>query len=123
MHETIGIVVFTHGSRLPAGNEALVQFVRQLRQRLGSLRIEPAFMEIAQPTIPFAIRQLVQQGCTHILGYALFLVPGTHLQEDIPAIFAAALKENPSITWEITPPMLAEPGLLDFVVGRLQSGR
>ena len=123
MRKTIGIVVFTHGSRLPAGNEALIQFVRQLRQRLDSERIEPAFMEIAQPTIPSAIRQLVQQGCTHILGYALFLVPGTHLQEDIPAIFTATLKDHPAITWEITPPMLAEPGLLEFVAGRLQSGR
>ena len=123
MREKTGIVVFTHGSRLPAGNDALLQFVSQLRQRLGSERIEPAFMEIAQPAIPVAIRKLVQQGCTHILGYALFLVPGTHLQEDIPMIFTETLKEYPSVTWEITPPMLTESGLLDFVAGRLQSSR
>ena len=122
MHETIGIVVFTHGSRLPAGNEALVQFVRQLRQRLGSLRIEPAFMELGCPTIPDAIRKLVQQGCTHIFGYALFLVPGAHLQEDIPAIFSETLQEFPGVTWEITPPMLADPQLLDFVAVRLKAG-
>ena len=120
LQKKTGIIVFTHGSRLAAGNEALVQFVGQLRQRLGSAPIELAFMEIAQPTIPAAIQKLVQQGCTHIFGYALFLVPGTHLQEDIPAIFTEALKAYPSLTWEITPPMLAEPGLLDCVAERLK---
>ena len=49
-------------------------------------------------------------------------MPGTHLQQDIPAIFAEALKEQPGITWEITPPLLADPGLLDFVAERLKAG-
>ena len=118
-----GIIVFTHGSRLAAGNAALLQFVTQLKQRQGDARIEPAFMELGCPTIPDAIRKLVQQGCTHIFGYALFLVPGTHLQEDIPAIFSETLNEFPEVTWEITPPMLADPQLLDFVADRIKAGR
>ena len=122
MQRKTGIIVFTHGSRLAAGNAALVQFVAQLRQRLGSERIEPAFMEIAPPTIPDAIHKLVRHGCNHIFGYALFLVPGAHLQEDIPAIFAATLQDYPGITYEISPPMLAEPQLLDFVAARLKAG-
>ena len=115
----IGIIVFTHGSRLTAGNEALLRFVDQLKQRREEARIEPAFMELASPTIPAAIHQLVRQGCTHIFGYALFLVPGAHLQEDIPAIFSETLKEFPEVTWEITPPMLVDPQLLEFVASRL----
>ena len=80
-------------------------------------------MELGQPTIPDAIHKLVQQGCNHIFGYALFLVPGTHLQEDIPAIFTATLKESPGITWEISPAMLSEPRLLDFVADCLKAGK
>ena len=117
------MIVFTHGSRLSAGNTALLQFVDQLRLRQPDAQIEPAFMELGQPSIPAAIHQLVRQGCNHIFGYALFLVPGTHLQEDIPAIFTEALKDFPAVTWEITPPMLADPQLLDFVATRLQAGR
>ena len=117
-----GIIVFTHGSRVTAGNDALLHFVTQLKQRRSDVRIEPAFMELGCPTIPEAIRKLVQQGCTHIFGYALFLVPGTHLQEDIPAIFSETLQEFPDVTWEITPPMLADPQLLDFVATRLPIG-
>jgi len=119
----IGIIIFTHGSRRAAGNTALIQFVAKLRQRLGAELIEPAFMELGQPTIPAAIDKLVQQGCNHIFGYALFLVPGAHFQEDIPAIFTAALEHYPAITWEVSPPLLADPVMLDFVAERLKAGR
>ena len=123
MHPQTGIILVTHGSRLSAANDALIQFAAQLRLRLGSELIEPAFMELGQPTIPAAIHKLVQQGCTHLIGYALFLVPGAHLQEDIPAIFTTALKDQPGITWEISPPLLANPRLLDFVAECLKAGR
>lgn len=121
MPPSTGIIVFTHGSRLTAGNDALLQFVAQLQQRRSDARIEPAFMELGCPTIPDAIRKLVQHGCTHIFGYALFLVPGTHLQVDIPSIFSETLKEFPEVTWEITPPMLADLQLVEFVATRLQT--
>ena len=123
MPRKTGIIVFAHGSRRNDGNDALIQFTAQLRSRLGSELIEPAFMELGQPTIPDAIRKLVRQGCNHIFGYALFLVPGAHLQEDIPALFTATLKELPDITWEISPPLLADPRLLDFVTDCLKAGK
>ncbi len=123
MPRKTGIIIFTHGSRRDDGNTALIQFTNQLRQRLDSALVEPAFMELSRPTIPDAIRKLVQQGCNHIFGYALFLVPGTHLQEDIPAIFTETLKESPGITWEISPAMLSEPRLLDFVADCLKAGK
>lgn len=121
MPRKTGIIIFTHGSRRDAGNIALIQFTNQLRQRLDSALVEPAFMELSHPTIPDAIRKLVQQGCNHIFGYALFLVPGTHLQEDIPAIFTETLKESPGITWEISPAMLSEPRLINFVADYLKT--
>ena len=123
MPRKIGIIVFAHGSRRDAGNAMLIQFTAQLRVRLGSELIEPAFMELGQPTIPAAIHKLVQHGCNHIFGYALFLVPGAHLQEDVPALFAATLRESPGITWELSPPLLANPRLLDFVAAQLKAGK
>lgn len=123
MPRKIGIIVFAHGSRRDAGNEMLIQFTAQLRDRLGSELIEPAFMELGQPTIPAAIHKLVQQGCNHIFGFALFLVPGAHLQKDVPALFAAALQESPGITWELSPPLLANHRLLDFVAEQLKAGK
>ncbi len=97
-----------------------VRFVERLRRRLGTPLIEPAFMEIADPTIPDAIEKLVAAGCTHIFGYAFFLVSGRHHSQDIPAIFDRALKNHPGITYEITKPMMDDPSLTDFVEKRIR---
>ncbi|MEI6083207.1 MAG: CbiX/SirB N-terminal domain-containing protein [Verrucomicrobiota bacterium] len=120
MQRKIGVVIFTHGSRLKTGNDIMVKLVDQIRRQLGYAHIEPCFMELGKPPIPVALRKLVRQGCTHIFGYALFLVPGTHLLEDVPFIFEQTLKKHPGVTWEISPPMMADPLLVDFVAKHVE---
>lgn len=122
MQRKTGVIVFTHGSRLAEGNDIMVRLVNRLRDRLGSDLVEPCFMELAQPDIPSAIEKLVAKGCNHILGYAFFLVPGKHLQNDIPEIIEAALASHPEVTYEITEPMMEDPGLLDLVSNRIERG-
>jgi sirohydrochlorin ferrochelatase len=121
MKRKTGVIIFTHGSRLKAGNDLMLQLVAQLRARLGYEHIEPCFMELGQPLIPVALKKLVRHGCTHIFGYAFFLVPGSHLQEDIPFIFEQTLKKYPGVTWEISPPMLSDPLMLDFVAKHVEA--
>lgn len=121
MQRKVGIVVFTHGSRRDGGNQALLEFVTRLRARLGNERIEPAFMDLAEPTIPDAIARLLASGCDHIRGFALFLVPGSHLREDVPSLFRQALANHPGITWEISPPLLEDPAMLDYVAVHLEN--
>ncbi len=120
MERKVGIVVFTHGSRRKEGNDPLFRLVEQLRQRLGCKQIEPCFMELGKPPIPAAIKKLVAQGCNHIYGYAFFLVPGSHLSEDVPFIFEQTLKKHPGVTWELSRPLLDDPAMLDYVAGRLR---
>jgi sirohydrochlorin cobaltochelatase len=120
MQRKTGVLIFTHGSRLKAGNETMMKLVAQIRDRLGYELIEPCFMELGKPLIPVAIRKLVRQGCTHIFGYAFFLVPGSHLQEDIPFIFEQTLKKFPGVTWEISPPMMNDPLMIDFVAKHVE---
>jgi sirohydrochlorin ferrochelatase len=120
MQRKSGVIVVTHGSRLAAANEIMVQLVDALRARLGATEIEPCFMELAHPTIPEAVERLVGRGCNHIFGYAFFLVPGRHLQKDIPAILETAVKKHPGVTWEVTEPMMDDPSLLDLVAARIR---
>ncbi len=115
-----GIIVFTHGSRLRAGNEVMLKLVEQIRERTSYPHIEACFMELGRPPIPVAIKTLVRQGCNHIFGYALFLVPGSHLQEDIPFIFEQTLKKHPGVTWEVSPPMMSDPMMVDFVAKHIE---
>jgi sirohydrochlorin ferrochelatase len=77
-------------------------------------------MELGEPLIPEAIARLVARGCNHLFGYALFLVAGTHLQDDVPRIFAEALRKHPGVTFEISPPLLADPLLVEFVARHIE---
>jgi sirohydrochlorin ferrochelatase len=121
MQRKTGVLIFTHGSRLKAGNDAMLRLVEQIRERTGYPHIETCFMELGKPLIPVAIRKLVAQGCNHIFGYALFLVPGSHLQQDIPFIFEQTLKKHPGVTWEVSPPMMSDPMMVDFVAKHIES--
>ena len=120
MQPKTGVLIFTHGSRVKEGNDMMLALVEKLRRRYQTDLIEPCFMELGKPLIPVAIRKLVRQGCTHIFGYAFFLVPGSHLKEDIPFIFAQTLKKHPGVTWEVSPPMMSDPMMVDFVAKHIE---
>ena len=120
MQRKTGVLIFTHGSRLKEGNDMMFALVEKLRRRYQTDLIEPCFMELGKPLIPVAIRKLVRQGCTHIFGYAFFLVPGSHLKEDIPFIFEQTLKKHPGVTWEVSPPMMSDPMMVDFVAKHIE---
>jgi sirohydrochlorin ferrochelatase len=120
MRRKTGVIIFTHGSRVKAGNDTMIQLVERIRERTGYPHIEASFMELGKPPIPVAIRKLVRQGCNHIFGYALFLVPGSHLSEDIPFIFEQTLKKHPDVTWELSPPMMSDPMIVDFVAKHIE---
>jgi sirohydrochlorin cobaltochelatase len=123
MERKVGIVVVAHGSRRPGGNETLLRFVGQLRERLGAARVEPAFMGLGEPTIAGAVGRLVARGCDHIFGYALFFAPGAHLGEDVPVLFREAVSKHPGVTFEISPPLLEDAAMLEFVADRLRAVR
>jgi sirohydrochlorin ferrochelatase len=120
MQRKTGVLIFTHGSRVKEGNDMMLALVEKLRRQFQTDLIVPCFMELGKPLIPVAIRKLVRQGCTHIFGYAFFLVPGSHLKEDIPFIFEQTLKKHPGVTWEVSPPMLSDPMMLDFVAKHIE---
>ena len=120
MQRKTGVIIFTHGSRLAEGNDIMLRLVDQLRAKLGYPLVEACFMELGQPDIYTAVERLLAQGCNHIFGYAFFLVPGKHLQHDIPGIIRCALHRRPDVTWEITEPMMDDPALLDLVQKRIE---
>ena len=121
MKKKVGVLIFTHGSRLKEGNEIMVKLVEQVRDRLGYDLVEPCFMELGKPLIPVAIKKLIARGATHIFGYAFFLVPGSHLKEDIPFIFEQTLKKFPGVTYELSPPMMSDPLMIDFVAKHVEA--
>ena len=62
--------------------------------------VQPAHMELAEPSIATAFDACVAAGATTVVVAPYFLGPGRHWDSDIPALAAAAAAVIPgSATW------------------------
>jgi sirohydrochlorin ferrochelatase len=110
------LLVVAHGSRRQESNHE----VRELAGRLRALenqyeRIECAFLELAEPSIPGGLRQLIQTGSEEIVVLPYFLSAGRHVATDIPDEVDIVRAEYPAVTIHLAPYLGAAsaiPGLL-----------
>ena len=71
-----GIIIVDHGSRRAASNEMLLEAARQFAQHSDFGIVEPAHMELAEPSIAQAYQRCVEQGATRVIVFPYFLSPG-----------------------------------------------
>ena len=86
------IVLAGHGSRAPEANAALHELARELAGQLN-LPVHAGFLEMAEPTIPGALRAATVEGARRIVLVPYFLSPGMHVKRDLVAIVDEARRE------------------------------
>jgi sirohydrochlorin ferrochelatase len=118
-----GLLVVGHGSRRDAANETLLALADAVAGRLPAYAVEPAFLEIARPTIADGYAALVAAGCPRIVVHPYFLYPGNHTTHDIPAALAAAAAEHGAVPWVLTDPLNLDPRIVDVVADRVASAQ
>jgi sirohydrochlorin ferrochelatase len=101
----IGIVVVDHGSRREESNGLLLGVVAMFRKQTDFEIVEPAHMEMAEPTIQIAFDRCVEQGAKLVVVHPYFLAPGRHWKEDIPRLAAEAAARHPGIEYLVTAPL------------------
>jgi len=117
-------VLVAHGSRNPdaaTAHEALCGAVARAAA-LASGRetvVVPAYLEIAEPSIPDTIDRLIDGGATRVRLLPHFLGPGNHVQRDLPAIVAEAGERHPGVAIELAEHLGADPGLVDLLAARV----
>lgn len=79
--------------------------------------VEPAHMELAEPSIATAFGRCVERGAEHVVVCPYFLLPGKHWTEDIPALTEAAAADHPGVSYQVTAPI----GLHPLMHGVIQS--
>jgi sirohydrochlorin ferrochelatase len=100
-----GIIIVDHGSRRRESNLMLEEFVKMFKEKTGYPIVEPAHMELAEPSIKDAFSLCVQQGAKRVVVSPFFLFPGRHWHTDIPSLTADAAKEFSGISYLITAPL------------------
>jgi sirohydrochlorin ferrochelatase len=110
-------VVFAHGSRVEAANEA----VREISAKFaaaGDHMVETAYLELGKPDLPGAVDALIARGAGRIVVIPYFLTLGRHVAQDLPGIVEKILRRHPGIDIEITAPLDGHAALLDILLDR-----
>ena len=114
-----GIIIVDHGSRRAESNEMLIQAVQRFAAQSEFDIVEPAHMELADPTIADAYTRCVERGATKIVVFPYFLSPGRHWSEDIPRLTSAAAGQYPETSWIVTAPFGMHPGMMSVMNDRI----
>src|SRR4051812_1306880 len=117
-----GIIIVDHGSRRAESNQMLEEIAALFARRFEALYdiVEPAHMEIAEPSIATAYARCVERGATKVIVTPFFLGPGKHWTGDIPGLTAAAAKEFPHTTYHVTMPLGIDELILELLNKRVQ---
>jgi sirohydrochlorin ferrochelatase len=118
---TQALVIVDHGSRQPEAHRHLEWIAAQVRQRAPDLKVHVAHMDLAEPSIEAAVAACVREGVAEVVVHPLFLVPGRHLTEDIPALIRRCAERHPGVRVRLTDPLGSVPGLADLILRAVSS--
>jgi sirohydrochlorin ferrochelatase len=110
------LLIVDHGSRRPEAHAHLEWLAEQVRARRPGLRVYVAHTELAEPSIEQAIERCAADGVRELVVHPLFLAPGRHLIDDVPARVEAARRRHPDLCARIAAPLGADPALAELVL-------
>jgi sirohydrochlorin cobaltochelatase len=110
------IVFFCHGARAASWREPFERIVADFRAARPGQRAELAFLERMSPSLPEVIERLAGEGVAAIRVVPLFLAPGSHTREDLPALLAAVGARWPSLDLSSTSTLTESPQIRAAIV-------
>jgi sirohydrochlorin ferrochelatase len=115
-----GIIIVDHGSRRDESNRMLEELSVQFGRRFaGKFEVvEPAHMELAEPSIGTAYARCVERGAERIVVVPYFLGPGKHWTQDIPRLTAEAAGRFPNTRFHVAPTLGIDDLILDLLAKR-----
>lgn len=117
--EPVGLVVVDHGSRRSESNAMLEEMAAMVAEVVPYPIVEPAHMELAEPSIATAFAACVVRGARTVVVAPYFLLPGKHWSEDIPALVAEAAERHPGIAYLVSAPFGLHPLMAAAVDARV----
>ena len=117
--DQVGVIIVDHGSRRKESNQMFETFVQTFREHSQYTIVEPAHMELSEPSIETAFGLCVEQGATQIIVCPYFLLPGKHWDEDIPNLTRKAAKKHSHVAFLVSAPIGLHPMMQDVVNSRI----
>ena len=101
-------------------DQLLLEVAAAYKSHSGLPIVEPAHMELAEPSIATAFARCVEQGAVLVVVVPYFLGPGKHWNEDIPRLAAEAAARHPGVGHFVADPLGLHPLLLQIVDERIR---
>ena len=116
-----GIIIVDHGSRRGESNQMLERVAELFAERFAQRYdiVEPAHMELAEPSIATAYAKCVGRGAERVVVCPFFLGPGKHWTHDIPKLTADAAERFPGTSFHVTPTLGIDDLILDLLEKRI----
>lgn len=118
--DPIGLIVVDHGSRREESNEMLERMVEMVAGVVPYEIVEPAHMELAEPSISTAFDACVARGARTVVVSPYFLLPGRHWRQDIPALVEGAAERHPGVAYLVAAPFGLHPLMAEVVHSRVE---
>ena len=117
-----GIIIVDHGSRREESNRMLEEIAALFARRFQEMYeiVEPAHMEIAEPSIATAYDRCVKRGAERVVVCPFFLGPGKHWTQDIPRLAYEAAQAHPGTMYHVTKTLGIDDLILDLLEKRIQ---
>ncbi|MDP7554968.1 MAG: precorrin-8X methylmutase [Nitrospinota bacterium] len=111
-----GFLIVAHGSRKDDANQQVKNLVNKLNNYFQSVMFEPAFMELASPTIEDGIKALAKKNMDQLIAYPYFLFKGMHFTKDIPNLIQNIInKLEKKVDFKMLDPIGQHPKITDLV--------
>ena len=96
------LIIVAHGSRREQSNQEVRDLADKIEQISGHIyrSVSAGFLELAEPSIPDALLQKINDGAQSIDVFPYFLSAGRHVTVDVPNEIekVSAIHHNVSIT-------------------------
>jgi sirohydrochlorin ferrochelatase len=115
------LLLIAHGSRQPEANDDLHTLADEMRYTGEYPLIEPAFLELAEPSIDTAARRCVAQGAERVILLPYFLAAGVHVNRDLQDARDRLSVEFPHVEFVLAQPLGPHPLLREIVLQRARA--
>jgi sirohydrochlorin ferrochelatase len=115
-----GIIIVDHGSRRGESNSMLEEVASLFGKRFAETYeiVEPAHMELAEPSIATAFDKCIKRGAARVIVCPFFLGPGKHWTQDIPRLAAEAAAAHPGSEYHVAMPLGIDELILELLAKR-----
>ncbi|MEH7441928.1 sirohydrochlorin chelatase [Bacillus sp. JJ1122] len=90
-------VYIGHGSRSDEGNQQFISFIEEVMTKTPMDVTAYGFLENAKPSGMEAVESCIRRGASEITVIPVLLLPGIHVNVDIPAILKMVKEKHPGV--------------------------